>query len=173
MTRSRVEPLAASLLLLVGSCTILGLDVNSSEADELRAARLRWNRAHPPAYAYTLERLCFCGEEARGPVRIVVRGDSVESRTYTRTSRPVPLPWTDLFGSVDELFDAIERAVADADSVAGHYHAKLGYPVDVYVDHIANAIDDEVRYRVTELTALPAVVSLRGAAAQGPRAPRP
>ena len=84
--------LAVGVLWSLAGCTILGLDANQDDEDSLRSARERWRQQRPTEYSYTLERLCFCGQEAVGPVRIVVRGDSVLSRTYTASSRPVRFP---------------------------------------------------------------------------------
>jgi hypothetical protein len=150
----RVQLLAASLLLLA-SCNILGLDANSDDADRLRAARLRWQRQRPEAYSYVLERLCFCGRETVGPVRIQVRGDSVLSRTYTGSGEPVSLPFRQYFGPMETVFDVVSEALErDADSLAARYDPARGYPVSVVIDYIENAVDDELTVRVSEFRTL-------------------
>ena len=57
----------------------------------------------------------------------------------------------ELPGTVDELFDRLERS-ASADSFVAEYDSELGYPRSVLVDHMVNAVDDELEVRVTSLT---------------------
>jgi hypothetical protein len=142
-------------MLLTAGCSSFGLDLNGDEESALRAARLRWQRQRPEAYSYVLERLCFCGREAVGPVRIEVRGDSVLSRTYTASGEPVGLPFRQYFDPMEAVFDAVAQALErDADSLAARYDPARGYPVSVVIDYIENAVDDELTVRVSEFRTL-------------------
>lgn len=52
--------------------------------------------------------------------------------------------------SIEELFDLIATS-ADGDLVVATFDQDRGYPVNVYIDQIANAVDDELTYWVQDL----------------------
>lgn len=144
---------AAALAALLAGCSILGLDGLGEERDALRDARVRWGRADLDAYAFTLQRGCFCPMELIGPVRIVVRGDSVLSRTYTADGTPVPAQWAPYFGTMEEVFELIDEAIdRSADDLRVSYHRTLGYPVKADIDYVKNAVDDELSLTVSDFT---------------------
>jgi hypothetical protein len=147
-------PRPTTLLLLVtalAACSVLGLDGNREEQAELARARARWEQMRPYEYSYVLERLCFCGAESVGPVRIVVRGGSVLSRTYTATGEPVLPQFAAAFGPIDSLFVVIGRALENgADELTARYHSHYGHPLDVDIDYLENAVDDELVLHVRE-----------------------
>jgi hypothetical protein len=59
----------------------------------------------------------------------------------------------DAWLTVEELFDAVERALEhDAHEIEVTYDADLGYPDFIFIDHEEMAIDDEVGYRVLALS---------------------
>ena len=144
---------AAALAALLAGCSILGLDGLGEERDALRDARVRWGRADLDAYAFTLQRGCFCPMELIGPVRIVVRGDSVVSRTYSTDGTPVPAQWAPYFGTMEDVFEVIDDALErSADDLHVSYHRTLGYLVEADIDYIENAVDDELSLAVTDFT---------------------
>jgi hypothetical protein len=134
----------------LGSCgdstpTGLGLDFHT--------ARARWRAHHPGTYAYTLERSCFCGPPVTSPVVIEVSGDAVQSRRYAETGEPVDAQLADAFPPIDGLFDIIEGAAqGGAARLVATYDPSLGYPMQIEIDYLANAADDEVTYRVRDFT---------------------
>ncbi len=56
--------------------------------------------------------------------------------------------------TVEDVFAALRRAQRDADEVEATYHSDFGYPREVHVDEISQAIDDEHQYRILSLVAL-------------------
>jgi len=69
--------------------------------------------------------------------------------TVPRTPSPfVPLTVLALFAKVE---DAIDR---DADRLDVRYDPRLGYPLEIAIDFIERAIDDEVTYTAAELAAI-------------------
>src|SRR5690349_4169777 len=73
-------------------------------------ARQRWQRTRPASYRYQLVVGCFCGLPPQ-PVTIEVRGDSVLSAIDAQGA-PVRSPGASAYGTIDDLFAAIERAIA-------------------------------------------------------------
>lgn len=150
---------AALALALAGSVLLLaGCGSHLNDAREVwRDARARWTANRPSQYTYTLERLCFCPEEVRGPVRIVVRGDSVLSRAYVGSGQAVPAQYAVHFGTIESLFDVIDDAIdRKAAELSTQYDPARGYPLTVNIDYVANAIDEELGLRVSEFLIPPA-----------------
>lgn len=113
-----------------------------------------WASLEPSMYAYGVERLCFCGVEARGPVRVAVSGGQVVDRTYIESNAPVPSSFEDLFPSVEGLFDILRDAIArDAHVIEVTYDVETGVPIDFWIDYAENIADEELGFRVTESVA--------------------
>jgi hypothetical protein len=100
---------------------------------------------------YAIERLCFCLDEWRGPTRITVVGVDPTERVYVDTGDPVPMQAEDAFPSVDGLFAIIEDALdKDAHSVEVIYDPSTGVPLEIRIDYIELAIDEELGFDVVE-----------------------
>ena len=149
-------PRARFLAMFVTAVAIAFAPAACSDAtgpdDRLAAARRQWSSAGPAAYSVTLGRGCFCAQEVPSPVVITVRNGVIESRHYKTTGAPVSPAYADAFPDVEGLFDVIEDALENADRVDVKYHSTLGYPLEIFIDYIRNAIDDELAYMVTDLT---------------------
>ena len=118
-------------------------------AAELTAQRAIWKQAGVDTYEFTMSYYVFSG--LYGDYRIsVVDGETVSlvredgSELDSRLSEELP-------GTIDALFDRLERS-ASADNFVAEYDSELGYPRSVLVDHMVNAVDDELEVRVTSLT---------------------
>lgn len=118
---------------------------------ELQRNRLRWAAQAPSSYTYAIERLCFCGGEARGPVRVAVTDGVVAERVYVESGDPVSPSFADLFPAVEGLFDVIADAIArDAFRIDVMYDADTGVPLDISIDYEQHVADEELGFRVTE-----------------------
>ncbi|MSR20183.1 MAG: hypothetical protein EXR91_04285 [Gemmatimonadetes bacterium] len=138
--------LAVAALMGVTGCTDLG-----PELTDLEEARARWDGARPSSYVFAEERLCFCGPESRGPVRVRVQGTVAVERVYVDSGDPVPAAMADQFPTVDGLFDIVASALAgDAHEVRVTYDPVLGVPTDFWIDYLEFAADEELGMRVTE-----------------------
>jgi len=125
------------VLAAVVGCNPFGLD----GIGDLEDARERWRNAGVSSYAYTLTRGCFCPPQRTGPVRISVSAGQVVERVYSDGTAVDPNQ--DLWPTMDGLFDHAERALRDAHEVTIRYDPQLGYPSEISVDWIRDAIDDE------------------------------
>lgn len=116
----------------------------------LTEARARWATAGPRTYGMRIRYSCFCA--LYGPWDVVVRdGIRASAVPLDATSQMDPGPFDGL-GPVEHLFDLLDRAVRGAGSLDVTYDAALGFPADVSIDWITNAIDDEVAWTMTSLT---------------------
>ena len=133
----------------LSTCNSLGL--GDGPLEELERNRALWVDVGPLAYQYGLERLCFCAEDARGPVRVTVESGLVTERTYVGSGDPVPALLEDLFPDVSGLFDILEDALErDAFQIDVTYDPETGVPIDFWIDYLENAADEELGFTVTE-----------------------
>ena len=150
MTPRHVAAAACSafLVLLCSACQDLGPSQDYL-LEDIATHRVIWESRRPSAYVYELERFCNCTEEARGPVRVRVRGMAVVERRYTASGAAVASSLEGVFPSVEGLFDLLEEAAKrDPWYINMNWDPDLGYPRDLYVDFESNVIDDEVSYKV-------------------------
>lgn len=141
--------LAVAALVGAAGCTVLGPEVEV--LTDLEMARERWENARPSSYEFAVERMCFCGPESRGPVRLRVQGLTAVERVYVDSGAPVRAEMADGFPTVDGLFDMLASAVAgDAHEVRATYDPVLGVPIDFWIDYWEFAADDEQGMTVTE-----------------------
>ena len=144
MTRS----LLALAACLVAGCSDIGFDVRS--LTELERAEARWERFGPESYVYEVRRLCYCGVESIGPVRVLV-GSNAVVRTYVESGAPVPEDAQPLFPTVQGLFALLRAAFAEAAAeVDVSYDPALGYPTELWIDYDERVADEELGMTVTE-----------------------
>lgn len=122
------------------------------QRDALDAARERWAAAALTSYTFEVQRSCFCIERYVRPMRIEVVGGDVVSAVYADDGTTVaaeiePPTVTDLF---EEIRAAIEQ---EAHSMEATYHSGLGYPLDVSIDFIERAVDEEMAFSIHHLEA--------------------
>jgi hypothetical protein len=118
---------------------------------ELDEARARWEALGLERYTIELSRGCFCPVEFVGPFRVMVADGRIESVEYAPggpKGKP-PAEATRFIPSVEGLFAEIEEAnVTGAAEVRVTYDLETGVPTDIYIDQIAEAVDEEISYEV-------------------------
>ena len=122
-----------------------------STADgELARARRLWAEKGPKSYRYLYQANCFC--YIRDELEIVVEDGRMTSARRTGSGEWVAETFWVAFPTVDELFDAIEKARREGTPVEARYHPELGYPTDVTIGTMAN--DAGVRHVLRALEPL-------------------
>jgi hypothetical protein len=150
-TLSRLLPLG----LVLFACSDQGPEELGLHA-QVEANRVIWVAQRPADYGYEIERLCFCGVEARGPVVVTVAGGQVVTRVFTDGSGDVPADFASLFPAADGLFDILADALdREAHEVRVTWDDETGLPVDFWIDYIEFAVDEEVGYRIVALPHAP------------------
>ena len=128
----------------------------SGREDDLQDARERWESVGPRAYRTVVTRRCFCPPDAIGPVVVTVASSGVTRSYQDRPADLIPAEMVEGFPTVEEAFDLIQEAFdRDAHEVEVRYDPDTGAPLDVYIDQIEHAIDEEMRYELTPPEALP------------------
>ncbi len=117
-------------------------------AEDIAKHRQEWLDKNVANYRYTIERSCFCIEQARGPVTVEVRGDNV-----TVTSVATGDPDTEYFNDVNtitKVYDLLEKQANDgADEIVVTYDDANAVPLSIKVDIDFQAADEELYYTIS------------------------
>lgn len=154
----RRAALALTATCLAALAGLASCDAGGTPAQqELDRNEQLWRTQKITSYAFELQRDCFCPEDVRGPVDIVVRNGEPTSVTYVSNGQPA----SELFGTVDtvdELFSTLRDAYEGrnffdqkAESVQVTYHPDLGYPLTIFIDVSQTIADEEQGYTVKAL----------------------
>lgn len=153
MTRARSvsRPSLPRLAMIAGLvCAAAACQGPAVSTQPARTAGTAWRE--PSAYTYTLR--STGGERALiGSFRVSVRAGKVvraagldaESRAVVRRS-PAIVP------TIGTLLRELERARREGADRADAQYASAGYPRRITVDWSATAVDDEVRYEMSDYT---------------------
>lgn len=146
-----------AVALVVGACSSVpvartetpAVDPKQPLIDEYARNVATWQKAGISRYGFTYTPFCFCPLGTHSVVGdgSVIRIDGLAIDSSTPESKGVP-------AGVPGLFDLVRRAI-DGDSVTIRYDPRTGVPVAMDSDPVANAIDDELTFKVTDWTLEP------------------
>lgn len=146
-----------AVALVVGACSVVPVartetpapDPKQSLIDEYARNVATWQMAGISRYGFTYTPFCFCSLGTHMVVGDggVIRIDGVAIDSSTPESEGVP-------AGVPGVFDLVRRAI-DGDSVTVRYDPRTGVPIAMDSDPVANAIDDELTFKVTDWTLEP------------------
>lgn len=151
-----------ALLLIVSAFAAVKLmnqttaTVNIGTPTTLPAAQARWQQLAANHYAYTVQLSCFCIDEVRRPVRIVVRDGQVESMTVVETGAAADAELFARYAGAANLFGLLADAEAQgAARIDASYDAQTGLPTSVYVDYSEMIADEELALTISNIELLP------------------
>ena len=148
---ARAKALALALLLLASGCGLVSSSQRDEVQRELNRNRRLWQSHSVEDYRYVGRRLCYCGQEATGPVRVEVVDGEVVSLTYEEDGEPVVATFAGLWPGFEGVFDIVQDAIdRDAAEIVVEYHAEYGYPTSIGIDYMENAVDEELGYVVED-----------------------
>ncbi|GAB5535744.1 MAG: hypothetical protein Rubg2KO_19930 [Rubricoccaceae bacterium] len=133
------------LFLLAAVLTLSGCSLFESRPDY----------TGPSDYAFTLRVGCFCPYV--GPLRVTVEDSEVVDvrQLEPQDGHENTQDWIEEQAmTLEELDELVERARREADDVDVTYDPTYGFPADVYIDWIKDAVDDEIGYTVTDYSPL-------------------
>ena len=142
-----------ALLPFLTGCVIFtsGSGDLQTEFDENRAL---WDVAAIADYSMRSQRRCFFCGVTFVPVRITVRGDTIDTVTDDSGAAVAELV-SGTFLTIDELFDLIQGAITQrASDIAVRYDAVLGYPTDIDIDFSRSVFNDETQFMIREFEPL-------------------
>lgn len=119
----------------------------------------KWNDANITHYRYQLFIGCFCPFMEDMPITIEVTNGEVISMisgkgTVIDSANPL-YEIANRYSTIDRVFLALEAdQTGDADEVIVEYDPTYGFPANVAVDNIKEAIDDEISYQISNFEVL-------------------
>lgn len=143
----RSVEVSASVRLIAATAAPASLGTEESLA-AIEDALMRWNAAGIDSYTMTLDVECFC--TTFGSYEVTVANGAVDTirRLDDQNEPPEPDPFD---FTVEGLLGSITSwSGVEPDSVVAGFH-ELGYPVDIHIDAITNAVDDELTLFVRHL----------------------
>ena len=112
-----------------------------------------WNAGGIDDYTYTLDVICFCTISGRFQVT-VADGEVVEVTSAETGAVDLESPDNFMTYDVEGLFALIgDWGGQTADNMLAAFDPELGYPVEIRIDSITNAIDDELTFFVSDFEA--------------------
>lgn len=141
--------LLPAMAILLAACSFLPGASPSARDQALRDLaqhQAQWQVAGISTYSFMISRQCFC--PSGDPVTVTVTDGAVSA--VRRAGQPVPeIELQGLPTTIPELF-AVVAAQGAAAEMTVEWDTTFGFPSTIQVDPIANAIDDEFGFVVTE-----------------------
>lgn len=140
------------LALILSACSVGG---KSEYAKNLE----KWQNAGMAHYRYTLNIACFCPFAQDMPLTVEVRDGEVVSITKADGSPVAPgdpaFEEYTRYATIDRIFSELKTNLdGAADEVKVTYNPSHGYPTQIDIDRIKNAIDDELYLTISNLEAV-------------------
>ncbi len=119
----------------------------------------KWREAGVSHYRYNLVIGCFCPFYQDMPLAVEVQNGEVVSITRvdgtTVDASDPNHEYYVKYATIDRLFAELESEMAGAEEVTAAYDPEFGFPMEVSIDVIKLAMDDELSWRVTNFEILP------------------
>jgi len=143
--------LSVFLTVVFASCAVMAQSENDRNLGT-------WNEQGISHYRFNLFVGCFCPFGQDMPLIIEVKDELIVSMEYT-SGNPIDASNTEYFrrfATIDRLFTEVENLVnGEADEVIVTYDPTYGFPTQISIDYIKNAVDDELSLTVSDFEPLP------------------
>lgn len=141
------------LALILAACSALG-------GSELSHNQSKWQDAGITHYRFQLSVSCFCLFRSQMPLTVEVKDGEIVSMTdVTGEAFPMDDPMSELVmkhATIDRLFSELgSDPVQAADRLTMSFDLTYGFPVEVAIDYIKLAADDELYLLVAGFEPLP------------------
>lgn len=141
-----------TLIIILTACS-------SSPVTELSENRAKWIDAKATHYRYSLSIGCFCPFMEDMPLTIEVQNGktiSIMDRDGNVIAPDNPSAEYYLrYSNMDSIFDNLEADLAgEADEVIVTYDPTYGFPSQISIDFIKEAVDDETSYTINDFQLL-------------------
>jgi uncharacterized protein DUF6174 len=136
--------------------TMLLSACSPAQKSELKRHQEKWQNQNISHYRFQLSVGCFCAFSQQMPLTVEVNSGEVVS-IVNNTGEPVSADLLDIFNkynTIDRLFEFVQTAQGEADEIKVTYDDKYGFPIQVSIDYIKNAMDDELGLTVSSFEVL-------------------
>lgn len=140
------------LALILSACTLGGTELSRNQS--------KWQDANITHYRFQLSVGCFCLFRSQMPLTVEVKDGEVVSMTDVNGEAfPMDDPMSDLVmkhATINRLFSELgSDPVQEADNLTMSFDPTYGFPVEVAIDYIELAADDELYLSVSAFEPLP------------------
>ncbi len=138
--------------------TDIPTDFPSGDSGDLESARQQWQDAAISHYRFNLHMVCFCAFAENMPLVVEVQDGNVVSMEYQNGTEidPASLEFFQRYETIEKIFTELEKAIGgEADEVTVSYDDAYGFPEQIDIDFIEEAIDDELVLTISGFEALP------------------
>jgi hypothetical protein len=138
--------------------TEIPTDLPTGDSGDIESARQQWEAAGISHYRFNLNMVCFCAFSENMPLVVEVQDGNVVSMEYQNGNEidPASLEFFQRYETIDKIFSELEKAIAaEADEVTVTYDDTYGFPEQVDIDFVEEAIDDELVLTISGFEALP------------------
>lgn len=138
----------------------LTLAACAAGGSEFSRNQKKWADAGISHYRFELNIGCFCPYRSQMPLRVEVLDGQIISMVgadgmIILDTDPNYAYFAE-FATIEGLFEKLEAVLGgDADEVTVTYDADYGFPAQINIDYIKEAVDDELYLGVSGLEALP------------------
>jgi hypothetical protein len=140
------------LIFVLAACT-------ASAPSEFERNTAKWKDAGVTHYRYSLFIGCFCPFMEQLPLIIEVKdGEIVSMTSFDGTPVDTQQPFYELFeryATIDRIFLELDTVLkGEAEGVVVAYDSVYGYPANIAIDYIKEAIDDELSLQISNFEVL-------------------
>lgn len=144
--------LLIALALILVACSASGSEFSQNQK--------KWEDANISHYKFELNISCFCGFRGQMPLTVEVSNGEVVSMAGVDgtaiTTADVNYEFFSLYATIDRLFSELDADLnGKADQVMVTYDSTYGFPTQIDIDFIKEAVDDELYLDVSGFEALP------------------
>jgi len=142
--------LSVLIVLALAACS-------AGNQSEIERNREKWRDANISHYRFNLNIGCFCVFSQDMPLVIEVRDGQVVSMEY-QNGNPIDAgnrEFFERFATIDRVFAEVDADLAGAaDEIVVTYDQTYGFPAQVNIDYVKEAIDEELALTVSGFEAL-------------------
>ena len=128
-------------------------------ASEFQRNQDKWEGQNINHYRYTVAVSCFCPfafvEVTYEVQNGQVVGQSVQSSPDNPVDEAQVSDFYQSYNTIEKVFDYLEEAINEADRTSIEYDPTYGFPIDVAIDWIELAADDEIYLTISNFEVLP------------------
>lgn len=143
--KTKIVSLLFVLVLLLSAC---GANVNTGGGSDLERNREKWEAQNIDHYRYTVVVTCFCIFAGAEITYEVQNGQVIDQIIEPHPDRQIDPAEIEQFyqeyNTIEKVFEFLEKASNEADEVTVEYDPTYGYPAEISIDNIKEAIDDEL-----------------------------
>jgi hypothetical protein len=149
--KSKIVSILFALVLVLSACS-------GSGGSALQQNREKWQAQNIDHYRYTVVVTCFCIFAGAEVTYEVQNGQVVNQTVQPHPDRQIDTAEIEEFyqqyNTIERVFDFLEQATDEADEVTIEYDPTYGYPTNITVDYVKDAIDDELYLSLSNLEPL-------------------